>query len=192
MLKAYLAGDGLQRGNQILRNMERDAINALGTVKLFNPWDNKDINDKSNNPMAEDIFMKDTAAILESDVVVADVANTSVGTTAEMGQVWGINYMLERLFDIVRKANAEETNEDDFNHSVVRGVERLLNKIPQKIVVWQTTDIRDTDIMEHGHRRSHSINQYLYGMMLDMAGEAMSFEQILSALDYEDGEDPIR
>jgi hypothetical protein len=61
-------------------------------------------------------------------------------------------------------------------------VHDLMSEIPMKTVHWQTTDIRDTDIPESGHRRSHSLNQYLYGMMLDMGGEAKSFDEILEAL----------
>jgi nucleoside 2-deoxyribosyltransferase len=181
MVKAYLAGDGLKRGNQLLRSIERDALNGLGTLELFNPWDQADINDKSKNPTAEMIFAKDTAALLEAEVIVVDVDNNSVGTTSEMGQMWGINYMLDRLAMIVQLANME-WNEDDFNHAVAQGVKALLNEIPHKEVHWQTTDVRDTDIPEAGHRRSHSINQYLYGMMLDMAGEPKKFDDILEEL----------
>lgn len=174
MKKVYIAGDGLKKGNQILRGMERDAINELGTVALYNPWDQKDINDKSKAPTAEAIFKKDTDAILKSNIIVVDVDNNSVGTTAEMGQVWGINFMLLKLQEIVVNAN---TSDD-----ILEGLVNLINEIPFKQVHWQTTDVRDTDIPESGHRRSHSLNQYLYGMMLDMAGEAKSFDEILGEL----------
>jgi nucleoside 2-deoxyribosyltransferase len=190
--KAYLAGDGLKRGNQILRGMERDALNGLGTLDLFNPWDQKDINDKSKNPTAEMIFAKDTAAMLEAEVIVVDVDNNSVGTTAEMGQMWGVNYMLERIEKVFHTAT-EMTLEKYGNHwgeealayqnqSIVLGLHAIRLNIPKKEIHWQTTDVRDTDIPEAGHRRSHSINQYLYGMMLDMAGEPKKFDEILEAL----------
>jgi hypothetical protein len=182
MKKAYLAGDGLKRGNQILRGIERDALNDLGTLELFNPWDQKDINDKSKNPTAEMIFAKDTQAMLDAEVIVVDVDNNSVGTTAEMGQMWGVNFMLELLDDIVRRSE-DETNPDAKNRIIAAGVRNLMRAIPYKHVLWQTTDVRDTDIPESGHRRSHSLNQYLHGMMLSLAGEdARSFDSILEEL----------
>jgi nucleoside 2-deoxyribosyltransferase len=97
MVKAYLAGDMLKRGSQLLRSCERVDIEKLGTVALFNPMDNKEINDKATNPTAEKIFAKDTEAILESEIIIAEVDNNNVGTTSEMGQIWGINYMLKRI-----------------------------------------------------------------------------------------------
>lgn len=174
MKVAYLAGDGLKKGNQILRNIERDKINELGTVELYNPWDQADINNKSNNPTAEMIFNKDTNAILKSQVIIADADNNSVGTTAEMGQIWGINYMINRLNEIIESAT------DPYEVSIM--VSQLLDEIPYKEVLWQTTDVRDTDIPEAGHRRSHSMNQYLYGLMLSLGGEAKPFEDILEEI----------
>lgn len=174
MKVAYLAGDGLKKGNQILRNMERTAINELGKVELYNPWDQEDINNKKNNPTAEMIVKKDTDAILRSEIIIADVDNNSVGTTTEMGQIWGLNYMIERLQTIIEEAT-------DSNEIAIK-VKELLVEIPYKEVLWQTTDVRDTNIPEAGHRRSHSINQYLYGLMLSLGGEAKTFNEIINEL----------
>ncbi|MEX3713439.1 nucleoside 2-deoxyribosyltransferase [Cytobacillus horneckiae] len=174
MKVAYLAGDGLKKGNQILRNMERTAINELGKVELYNPWDQEDINNKQNNPTAEMIVKKDTDAILCSEIIIADVDNNSVGTTTEMGQIWGLNYMVERLQTIIEEAT-------DSNEIAIK-VKELLVEIPYKEVLWQTTDVRDTNIPEAGHRRSHSINQYLYGLMLSLGGEAKTFNEIINEL----------
>jgi nucleoside 2-deoxyribosyltransferase len=177
MTKVYLAGDGLKRGNQILRNMERDKLNEIPGVDLFNPWDDKTINDKSKNPQAEQIFAKDTDAILDAEVVVIDADNDSVGTTTEVGQIWGVNYMLHRLLNIVN--NSESGGE------IAEKVRDLLEEIPVKKVYWQNTDVRyvkDAEIHEEGLRRSYSINQYLHGCLLDLAGEDMSFDEIVSEL----------
>lgn len=171
---AYLAGDGLKKGNQILRNMERTAINELGKVELYNPWDQEDINNKQNNPTAEMIVKKDTDAILKSEIIIADVDNNSVGTTTEMGQIWGLNYMIKRLQTIIAESATQEEISNKLNE--------LLIEIPYKEVLWQTTDVRDTDIPEAGHRRSHSMNQYLYGLMLSLGGEAKSFDEIINEL----------
>jgi nucleoside 2-deoxyribosyltransferase len=184
-IKTYLAGDGLKRGNQILRNMERDAINQIEGIELFNPWDDKTINDKSKNPQAEQIFAKDTKAILDAEVIVVDADDDSVGTTCEVGQIWGVNYMLHRLHQIVNHAKQEADDERDFNEIVTDKVLDLLKEIPVKHVYWQNTDIRyvkDAEIYETGLRRSYSLNQYLYGCLLDLAGEDMTFDEILEEL----------
>lgn len=167
MKKVYIAGDGLKKGNQLLRAMERDELSKIEGVVLYNPWDNKEINDKSKEPTAESIFREDTKAILESDIIVADIHNDNVGTTFEMGQVWGINYMR----DLIVEALLEKRN-----------IWEVINKIPRKTVYWHTTDIRDTDIPEKGIRRSHSYNQYLIGGMLDMAGDRMEFSDIVKKI----------
>lgn len=171
--KAYLAGGMLKKGEQLLRAAERMDIEMLDAVDLFNPMDAPH-NNKQSAPTAEQIFTKDTAAILESEIIVAEVDNNSVGTICEMGQVWGVNYMLSRLAEVI---STSESAQD-----VCKKLGNLLVEVPFKEVHWHTSDIRDTNIMEYGYTRSHSYNQYLIGMMQDMAGEAMTFDQILDVL----------
>ncbi|MGM0846869.1 MAG: hypothetical protein ACQEUT_18075 [Bacillota bacterium] len=172
-VKGYLLGDGLKKGNQMLRKMEKDAINKLGTIELFNPWD-QPINDKSKAPTAEMIFSTDTKAILDSEIIVCDADNNSVGSTTEIGQIWGLNFMLGKLHEILLSSESDK--------EVADNLEALLQEIPMKKLYWQHTDIRHTDIKESGMRRSHSINQYLYGCLLDVAGDVMDFEDILEEL----------
>lgn len=174
MKKAYLAGDLLQKGNAILRGIERDQINELGTVKLFNPGDSKEINDKSKAPTAEMIFAKDTAAMLESDIIIMDISNTSIGTVSEAGQMWGVNFMLNKIEGVLSDAESPEEIEE--------GIRALLKEIPKKKVMWHTTDIRDTNLYEQGIRRSHSYNQYVVGMMHSVSGPVRTFEEILEEL----------
>lgn len=100
------------------------------------------------------IFDKDTEAILRSEIIIADADNNSVGTTAEMGQVWGINYIFKRIGHIL------ETAENAYELRIL--LAQLAGEIPYKEVHWQITDIP-----ESGHRCSHSINQYLHGLMKD-------------------------
>lgn len=185
MKKGYLAGDMLQKGNAILRQMERKELEKISGIDWYNPVDNDEINDKSKNPTAEEIFWGDTNAILESDVIVMDIANTSVGTTAEAGIIWGLNYMITRLNYIFTQVEDIE-DEKERNRLIVESVKKLLKEVPYKKVYWQTTDLRDeTTTPEVGIRRSHSYNQYLIGMMLDMAGEPMKFEKIVDTLKKE-------
>jgi nucleoside 2-deoxyribosyltransferase len=178
--KLYLAGSMLNKSAQYLRAEERDAIAELDKFNIFNPMDNKEINDKSKNPTAEKIFAMDTGAILESEVIVADIAQT-IGTSVEMGQIAGYNYFIDRLHEIVRNAKEEECV-DDFNLMVANGVHRLLKEVPRKTVYWKSEDVRDTNIQESGYRRSHSYNQYLIGCLLEISGEPQTFDEILEKL----------
>jgi nucleoside 2-deoxyribosyltransferase len=182
--KVYLAGDGLKKGNQLLRGIERDAIRALGNVDLTYVWENKDINDKSKSPTAEDIQANDFSAMLHSDIIIADVDNNSVGTSVEMGEMNGVNYMLKALHEIISTASDYAETEEDFNRDVVFEIKSLLSVIPVKTVYWQTSDIRDgATEAETSFRRSHSYNQYLIGTMLMLSGrEPMQFEEIIEEL----------
>lgn len=183
MKRAYLAGDGLKKGNQLLRALERDAIKSLNTVELFNPWDQKDINDKSKNPTAEMIHNKDFNAMLDAEIIIADVDNNSVGTSVEMGEMNGVNFILKRLHKIIFNAKSETKTDSEFEEVIARSVIELLKEIPVKTVYWHTSDVRDGVVgAEEGYRRSHSYNQYLIGTMLMLAGEPMQFDEILNKL----------
>src|SRR5690606_8367251 len=98
---------------------------------------------------------------------------------------WGLNYMITRLNYIFTQVEDIE-DEKERNRLIVESVKKLLKEVPYKKVYWQTTDLRDeTTMPEVGIRRSHSYNQYLIGMMLDMAGEPMKFEKIVDTLKKE-------
>lgn len=180
--KTYILGDGLKLGNKMLRMWEYKKLKELDSLDIYNPWLQEDINDKTKNPTAEAIFDKDTNAILESEVIVADVDNDSVGSVCEIGIIWGINYMLNQLHDILNRASDFEL-ETDRNKKIREELEALLKRIPYKHVYWHCSDIRNVPgATETGLRRSYSLNQYLYGCLLDMAGDAKTFDQILQEL----------
>lgn len=172
--KLYIGGDMLKKGSQIVRRFEREAFEGAG-FEVFNPMDCKDINDKSKNPTSEAIFAKDTNAIMNSEIVVFDADNTSVGTTTEIGQVWGMNMMHSCLDDFIR-CNPKATLEDYKDY---------LNKyIPRKKVYWHNTDIRHTFTPEVGMRRTFSMNAYLHGCLIDLSGydQPMAIENIMKEL----------
>ncbi|MED1088317.1 nucleoside 2-deoxyribosyltransferase [Bacillus proteolyticus] len=179
MTKVYIAGDMLKKGSQLLRAEERKALEDIDGISVFNPADQKDINDKTKNPTAEAIFAKDTTAILESNIIIFDADNDSVGTTTEVGQVWGINYMRKRLVGILDNAANEGLCADE----VLYNIRNLLEEIPYKNVHWHNSDIRNVKrASETGLRRSFSLNQYLHGCLLDMDGEDKSFGEIVDLL----------
>src|SRR5699024_7810514 len=183
--KTYLGGNMTNVGAKLLRQMEREKLEELPNIDLYNPVDNEEINDKSRAPQAEDIFKQDTKALLEADTTIFD-ATGSPGTTTEIGQVWGLNYLivrlnriLERSRDIYIEGGSEKAREYLFS-----SLTNLLNEVPFKEVYWHNSDIRNVrGITESGLRRSYGFNQYLHGCLLDMAGEEKTFDEIVKDLE---------
>src|SRR5690625_967430 len=190
--KTYLGGNMTNEGAKLLRQMEREKLSSLPNIELYNPSDNEDINDKTREPQAEDIFGQDTKALLDADTVIFD-ATGSTGTTTEIGQVWGLNYLivrlsriLERSRDIYIEGGSEKAREYLFS-----SLTDLLNEVAFKEVYWHNSDIRNVrGITESGLRRSYGFNQYLHGCLLDMAGEEKTFDEIVRELrEKEEDED---
>lgn len=144
----YVGGDMLLKGSQLLREQEKEAIRGLGLTP-YAPQDDKEINDKSkhtaesNSKLSRKIFLNDTNAMIKSDILVFEVSNNNVGTTAEIGQ-WAMAFFLYR--------------EDPIQYAA-------LKELAEKPVFFHSTDIRDTNIPETGYGRSHSYNQYLIGAL---------------------------
>src|SRR5690625_194915 len=107
--KTYLGGNMTNEGAKLLRQMEREKLSSLPNIELYNPSDNEDINDKTREPQAEDIFGQDTKALLDADTVIFD-ATGSTGTTTEIGQVWGLNYLIVRLNRILEDRKSTRLN----------------------------------------------------------------------------------
>lgn len=155
----------LRISEQKQRQWEKDQVKGLG-FDVYAPQDDKEINDKknqteeSNNNLAERIFDKDTIGMLHADILVFDVANTSVGTVAEIGQ-WA---MVHRLAELAPHNN-------------------MLRTLASKPIFFHSSDVRDTDIPETGYRRSHSYNQYVIGCCYECNPKGIqSWEEILEEL----------
>lgn len=160
----YVGGDLMRVPEQWLRDKEKEDIKRLG-FDVYSPQDDKEINDKTNqteddnNHLAEKIFDKDTTGMINADILVFDVANTSVGTTAEIGQ-WA---MVHRLLQYT--------------------ADPFIEKLASKPIFFHSSDIRDTDIPESGYRRSHSYNQYLYACTLECNNKGIqNWEEILKEM----------
>lgn len=177
----YVAGGMLTLGEQLQRSMERDRLNEIG-VKLYNPMDNKEINDKQANKhdtgLAERIVFADTQAILNSDVVMIEPMPGALGTCVELGQTYMFNMMHDMFYSIV---NDGELTDDE----KVREMEILLDKYPRKTVFPHQQDVRRHDAPEVGDRRSWGVNQYIYGVCLDLTdGKGFySYDEIWSELE---------
>lgn len=179
----YLLGDILPRGMKMLREKEAQTIREeLTDYHLYSAIEQKDINDKSaqtvesNNNLAERIVKKDTEAIMKADVIIAEPDNNSVGSSVELGQI--------EVMNRYHKALAEMISSSKDDRECVQMLREFLKKYPHKEVYCHNGDIRRTDIPETGDRRSWSINQYLYGVVLNLTnGKGLeTFEGIVEKL----------
>lgn len=184
MKKVYIAGDMLTVGSQMLRAKEREDIKSIG-LPFYNPMDNKDINDKANldnnDGLAERIVKQDTDALFESEIVVIEPQPFALGTMTEMGQLKGMKDVAKKILDISK-------DESKSNEEVLFEVLELAGKIAAQKVYPHYQDIRRfKGVTESEDRRSLGINQYVYGVALDLTNGKGFYEwdEILEELERE-------
>ena len=177
----YLGGDIMGFGSNLARQYEYDKFIEMGLpVDVYSPVQNKSINDKSNmteeenNVLAEKITAADIERLWNSDFVVIEPAQTAIGTMCELGCLFGWKYMCDRLFEIAE--NAEEYP--------VMAVMDEIKRMAKKDVYCHYFDIRTNHLNEKDWRRSFSINQLLYGMILyvEKNGDIETFDEIMQQL----------
>lgn len=165
MSKVYLAGHCLTKGSQMQRAIEKtDLQEANADLQFYVPQENKEINDKATaiqEGLAERIVRHDTDAILWSDTVVIEPLPEALGTHVELGQLKG-------MADVARLwKNSTESHSDPLK--LISEFGMAMNKILNRKVYPHYEDIRRVDgITESSDRRSLGINQYVYGVCLDL------------------------
>ena len=204
----YLGGDIMTYGSNLARQEEYDKFKAAGIPgEVYSPVQNKSINDKSNmteeenNHLAEKICEADIERLWNSDYTVLCPEQSAIGTMCEMGVLYGWKYMVNQLL------NKIENTKNVLNQ--LRS-ERLKNhwyktnniEIEDKATLFDTLmtelqnqnakqnyahyfDIRTNHLNEKDWRRSFSINQMLYGMVLYATADGTlhnSFDEILPIL----------
>lgn len=150
----YIAGDMLSHGQQLRRAYEKSAFKQLG-YEVYNPQDDKSINDKSSadqQGLAERIVANDTRAIEEADIIVADYLPHAQGSLCELGYI--------------QKLKREKPELEVYVHCT--DVRQGTGHIPTE-----------------QDRAEFSINQYVYGVILEVTeGRGVQdFEEIRQALD---------
>lgn len=180
----YLGGDIMSFGSNLARQYEYDKFNELGLdVNVYSPVQNKSINDKNavteeeNNKLAEKITEADIDRLWNSDFVVMSPEQSAVGSLCETGCLFGWKWMANKLLEIA--ANERGDEQDLLAHLLEE-----LQRIAKKKDFFHYFDIRNTQLNEKGWRRSFSINQLLYGMILYTAenGDFESFDDIMQHL----------
>lgn len=178
----YLGGDIMSFGSNLARQYEYDMFRQAEIPgEVYSPVMNKSINDKSNmteeenNVLAEKIVAADIERLWNSDCVVISPEQSAIGTMCELGTLYGWKYMTNQMLDICReyaRENAAEFGNDvtAWPEPLVRGLlMRLLmtlGHMNEKDVYAHYFDIRTNHLNEKDWRRSFSINQMLYGMIL--------------------------
>ena len=186
--KVYLAGNIMGYGDNLARQEEYDKLMAAHlNLDVYSPVLNKSINDKAsmteeeNNCLAEKITEADIERLWNSDVVVVEPRQDAVGTLCEVGCLYGWHYMARKL--IMTYQNALN-NDKDMTIAFSEMCDEIL-RIYEKANYFHYFDIRTNHLNEKDWRRSFSINQLLYGMILDCAQDKQlnnKFDDVLEKL----------
>ena len=181
-------------GSNLARQYEYDKFIEMGLpVEVYSPVQNKSINDKSNmteeenNHLAEKITAADIERLWNSDFVVMSPEQSAIGSMCETGCLFGWKYMTDMLLEMIKKSEAE-------GKSVISIYDDLVNEIKrinEKQNFFHYFDIRTNHLNEKDWRRSFSINQLLYGMILYTAknGDFETFDEIMKHLKETYGND---
>ena len=192
----YLGGDIMTYGSNLARQEEYDKFKAAGIPgKVYSPVQNKSINDKSNmteeenNHLAEKICEADIERLWNSDYTVLCPEQSAIGTMCEMGVLYGWKYMANKLLELLDYYQ----NEKEFPaEEVLDKLATKIGEIDNKKNYAHHFDIRTNHLNEKDWRRSFSINQMLYGMILYATEDHMlhnSFDEILPLLKQQYGSD---
>ena len=200
----YLGGDIMTHGSNLARQYEYDKfIEAKIPVDIYSPVMNKSINDKSsmteeeNNHLAEKIVEADVERLWNSDFTVLSTEQSAIGTMCEMGILYGWKYMAQKILDAIHKYSEKEgtTHLDQLTD---KECAYILKKVFLDILEPQYNkknyahyfDIRTNHLNEKDWRRSFSINQFLYGIILAATEDHKlhnHFDEIIPILQKEYG-----
>lgn len=181
-IRAYLAGDMLMKGSQLLRAEEKRILQEKGLGNnLYNPMDaefNDKEKNKNNSLLCDAIVAGDTRAIEWSNRVIIEPTSSALGTTVELGQIFAYN----KMNDYIREVLDNEALSDVDKLSSLRNMIDV--DIPKKVVYAQYNDVRRHDAPETGDFRSWGVNQYVYGVVRALTDNRgfQEFEEIVESL----------
>ena len=187
----YLGGDIMTRGSNLARQEEYDKFKEANIPgEVYSPVMNKSINDKSNmteeenNHLAEKICRADIERLWNSDYTVLCPEQSAIGTMCEMGVLYGWKYFCNQVLDCLSELQTIKTTEER-----AAAFDKIMDEVvwPQfnKQNYAHYFDIRTNHLNEKDWRRSFSINQMLYGMILYTTTDKTlhnSFDEIIPIL----------
>ena len=187
----YLAGDIMSFGANLARQYEYDKFKEAHIPgEVYSPVQNKSINDKSNmteeenNHLAEKIVAADVERLWNSDFTVLSTEQSAIGTMCEMGILYGWKYMADKLEEVYYEGICDEDTWEQIAKSLIK----TIREIGDKKNYAHYFDIRTNHLNEKDWRRSFSINQFLYGIILAATADGTlhnSFDEILPLLQKE-------
>lgn len=187
----YLGGDIMTHGSNLARQEEYDKFKEAHIPgEVYSPVQNKSINDKSNmteeenNHLAEKIVTADVERLWNSDYTVLCPEQSAIGTMCEMGILYGWKYMADKLEEIYHDGICDEDTWEQIARSMIKKIREISNKKNYA----HYFDIRTNHLNEKDWRRSFSINQFLYGIILAATADGQlhnSFDEILPILQKE-------
>lgn len=202
----YLAGGIMTHGENLARQEEYDKFKEANIPgEVYSPVMNKSINDKSNmteeenNHLAEKIVAADVERLWNSDYTVLCPEQSAIGTMCEMGILYGWKYFIEHLVVEAKTKYFDKHPDDAFEwwnrpaeeQTIEQKAEmydlfhEIINKQFQKKNYAHYFDIRTNHLNEKDWRRSFSINQFLYGIILAATYDHTlhnSFDEIIPIL----------
>lgn len=201
--KVYLAGDMLHKAQFEYRKQQKEEIEGIEGLEVYNPSSNDDINSKKTakkEKLAERIVEQDTTAIENADIYIIDLPTADAGgrgTITELGQIFQMKRESITVFNLIGdiygfwyKDNSiledYDFNDMDVTPDHIDLCKKCLNKINKPVLIfsddirWNTTDMKD-----HMDRVPYSFNAYTYGVALSLTnGEGfISWEEVLKRLE---------
>ena len=203
-LLGYLGGDIMSFGSNLAREYEYNKFKeARIPGEVYSPVMNKSINDKSNmteeenNHLAEKIVEADVERLWNSDYTVLCPEQSAIGTMCEMSILYGWKYMADKLFEAEQKVFDKYGNPSDndkpfsqeftlqLKADMFDALNSEINRQYNKKNFAHYFDIRTNHLNEKDWRRSFSINQFLYGVILAATSDNTlhnSFDEIIPIL----------
>lgn len=198
----YLGGDIMTFGSNLAREYEYEQFKKANIPgEVYSPVQNKSINDKSNmteeenNHLAEKIVAADVERLWNSDYTVLCPEQSAIGTMCEIGILYGWKYMLEQFgLEMTDKWFNNHPEKDYLNYNDLTKEDKAelfdyliasMDKQSKKSNYAHYFDIRTNHLNEKDWRRSFSINQFLYGIILAATADGTlhnSFDEILPIL----------
>lgn len=171
--KVYVGGS-LFTDKQITQRIREEELlkENFKNIDIYNPITNDEINDKTKQPTAKDIFLQDTTKIIGSDIITADLDDIDEGLAMELGVAYGVNYVLNTIENLIY--NNRKIDRDSFR--------KILNSIPYKKILATYSDIRQDTKNENGIYKSVGKNQYVIGGIELMGKIHRHFEDVIKNL----------
>ena len=146
--KAYLCGDMLHKSLFDYRKQQKEEIEGIEGLQVYNPSSNDDINSKKTakkEKLAERIVEQDTQAIEKADVYVIDLPTADAGgrgTVAEIGQIYQMKREAKNLISQLEEMQELSMNTDGtIMMNITHYKELLMRNKKQQIKYAQYTQM---------------------------------------------------